>query len=151
MLVLMEIDHNGLEVLDRDRCLRLLSSATIGRVGLTSGALPTVLPVNFVLTPAGIVFRTGWGTKLEAATRNTVVAFEADDFSTFNHSGWSVVVTGVARELTDADEIEQAQALPLTRWGGDGSDRFVCISTEIVTGRSLPQAGAPLAASAPYR
>jgi nitroimidazol reductase NimA-like FMN-containing flavoprotein (pyridoxamine 5'-phosphate oxidase superfamily) len=45
----MEIDRNGLEVLDRDECLRLLATATLGRIGLTSQSLPTVLPVNFIL------------------------------------------------------------------------------------------------------
>ena len=43
------IDRNGLEVLDRDECLRLLGTATLGRVGITFGALPVVLPVNFRL------------------------------------------------------------------------------------------------------
>ena len=45
----MEVDRNGLEVLDRAECLRLLGTASLGRIGLTSGALPTVLPVNFRL------------------------------------------------------------------------------------------------------
>jgi hypothetical protein len=43
----MEIDRNGLEVLSRHECLRLLGTATLGRIGVTSDALPTVLPVNF--------------------------------------------------------------------------------------------------------
>lgn len=104
-----------------------------------------MLPVNFVLTPDGIVFRTGWGTKLDAATRNTVVAFEADDFTTFTHSGWSVVVTGVAREVTDPDEVERVRNLPLAHWGGgDRTDRYVCISTELVSGRRLPEPGGRL-------
>jgi hypothetical protein len=141
----MEIDHNRLEVLDRERCLRLLATAAVGRVGLTTGALPTVLPVNFVLTPDGIVFRTGWGAKLDAATRNTVVAFEVDDFDPFTHGGWSVVVTGMARELTEPEELEAARALPLAPWGGGTADRYVRISTELVTGRALPAAGGSLA------
>ena len=36
----MEVDCNGLEILDRGECLRLLSLATLGRVAITSGALP---------------------------------------------------------------------------------------------------------------
>ena len=35
----MEIDRNGLEVLDRGQCLALLGSAHVGRIGLSSGAL----------------------------------------------------------------------------------------------------------------
>ena len=63
----MEVDRNGLEVLDRDECLRLLAFATIGRVGFTSGALPAVLPVNFHLDGERILVRTGRGSKLDAA------------------------------------------------------------------------------------
>jgi nitroimidazol reductase NimA-like FMN-containing flavoprotein (pyridoxamine 5'-phosphate oxidase superfamily) len=145
MLERMEIDRNGLEVLDRPACLRRLASATIGRISLTSGALPTVLPVNFVLTPEGIVFRTGWGTKLDAATHNTVVAFEVDDFTSLTHGGWSVVVTGVARELTDPEELESARALPLAHWANRPADRYVCISLELVSGRALPEPGGAMA------
>src|SRR5690606_10684839 len=95
----MEIDRNGLEVLGREECMRLLASASLGRLGITTGALPTVLPVNFRLVGDQIVFRTGSGTKLDAATDNAVVAFEVDDMDPVWHTGWSVVVTGMAREV----------------------------------------------------
>ncbi len=45
-LELMHVDRNGLEVLEREECLRLLAGATIGRLGITIGTLPVVLPVN---------------------------------------------------------------------------------------------------------
>ena len=35
----MQLDRNGLEVLDRDECLRLLAMATLGRIGFTSGVV----------------------------------------------------------------------------------------------------------------
>jgi hypothetical protein len=63
----MELDRNGLEVLGRDESLRLLSSAVLGRIAITSGALPTVLPVNFRWDGRRILFRTGEGTRLSAA------------------------------------------------------------------------------------
>ena len=90
----MELDRNGLEVLDPVECLHLLAGATIGRIGVQYGALPTVLPVNFVLYEEAIVIRTSPGTKLDAATRNAVVAFEADSIDSVYHTGWSVSVTG---------------------------------------------------------
>ena len=75
----MRLDQNGLEILDRDECLRLLAQAVIGRVGVSSGALPRVLPVNFRLDGGRILIRTARGTKLDAAAANAVVAFEVDD------------------------------------------------------------------------
>lgn len=133
----MEIDRNGLEVLDESACLRLLATATIGRLALTTGALPVVLPVNFMLTDRGVVFRTSWGAKLEAATRGTVVALEADAIDVVAHSGWSVVVTGTACELRDPADVAWARALPLAHWGAGDVDRYVLVPTTVVTGRRL--------------
>lgn len=134
----MEIDRNGLEILDRDECLQLLSTATLGRVGVTSGALPTVLPVNFLLDDDRILIRTGTGTKLQAATDNAVVAFESDDFDPIYHGGWSVVVTGIAREVIDPGELAALASAPLARWAPRGGGRVVAISTEVMTGRRIP-------------
>jgi nitroimidazol reductase NimA-like FMN-containing flavoprotein (pyridoxamine 5'-phosphate oxidase superfamily) len=133
----MEIDRNGLEVLTRDDCLTMLATATIGRLGLCMGALPVVLPVNFALSDHGIVIRTRPGSKLDAATANAVVAFEVDDFDAMYHAGWSVAVTGVARELSDPAELAWAERLPLAPWAIDDPAHFVCISTDVVTGRRI--------------
>jgi nitroimidazol reductase NimA-like FMN-containing flavoprotein (pyridoxamine 5'-phosphate oxidase superfamily) len=132
-----ETDRNGLEVLDRETCLRLLGSARLGRIGLTSGALPLILPVNFCLVDEEIFFRTGVGTKLDAATRGTVVAFEVDDHDALSHTGWSVVVTGRARDV-GAEEVKQRlQDHPLPRWVPGADGRTVAVSTELMSGRRI--------------
>lgn len=139
----MEIDRNGLEVLDRDECLTLLARTTLGRVGVTIGALPSVLPVNYRLVGEEIVIRTGAGTKLDAATRNAVVAFEVDDMDPVEHTGWSVLVTGVAREVVGAEEIAELTRRPLARWAPRGDGRIIAISTELVAGRRIRHGLAP--------
>ena len=133
----MEVDRNGLEVLSRDACLRLLATATLGRVGVSSGALPSVLPVNFRFDGHQILIRTGVGTKLDAAVHNAVVAFEVDEIDPVAHTGWTLNFTGVARELTDAGELARAQVPPLARWAPGGEDRVIAISTELVSGRRI--------------
>lgn len=133
----MELDRNGLQVLDREECLHLLGGATIGRIGVQYGALPTVLPVNFVLYQDAVIIRTSPGTKLDAATRNAVVAFEADSIDVVYHTGWSVSVTGVAREILDAGELARMRSLPLAHWAPGPADRFVAISTEFISGRRI--------------
>ena len=132
----MERDRNGLEVLARDECLRLMATATLGRIGVTAEALPAVLPVNFCLAQERILIRTGIGTKLDAAVRNAVVAFEVDDFEPVGHTGWSVMVTGVAHELSD-DETDEAITRPLARWAPWGDGHTVAISTDLVSGRRI--------------
>lgn len=144
----MEVDRNGLEVLDRQECLRLLGRATLGRMGVTSGALPAVLPVNFWLEGERILVRTGQGSKLDAAASNAVVAFEIDDFDPIYHSGWSVVVTGVAREVTDPEDLAALGHAPLARWAPEGNGRVIAISTELISGRRIV-AGQPRAKVTP--
>jgi uncharacterized protein len=133
----VEIDRNGLKVLDRDECLQLLGTATLGRVGISLGALPVVLPINFRLIDERIVFRTGVGTKLDAATRNAIVAFEADDIESFSHTGWSVVVTGQAREVTESDQLAKLKAAGIPRWAPSADGRVIEISTTMISGRRI--------------
>ena len=129
-----QIDRNGLEVLDRAECIRLLRTVPLGRIGITTGALPTILPINFRVDGDRILFRTGVGTKLDAATRGAVVAFEVDDIDPMYHSGWSVVVTGVAREVEDPDD---GAMYTTPRWAPGQSERLVEVSIEEISGRRL--------------
>jgi nitroimidazol reductase NimA-like FMN-containing flavoprotein (pyridoxamine 5'-phosphate oxidase superfamily) len=130
-------DRNGLYVLTRDECMRLMRDATLGRVGITVDALPVILPVNFRLLGERIVFRTSPGTKLDAATRNAIVAFEVDEIEPASHSGWSVVVVGTAREVSDPDDVEELALANIPRWAPATSERVVEVSTELVTGRRI--------------
>lgn len=112
------VDRNGLVVLTREQSLALLRSRCVGRVSVTMRALPIILPVTYVLDAAteSIVFRTGYGTKLYAAGRNSVVAFEIDDIDEETRTGWSVVAVGTAFEVTDPDELDRLARLPLQPW-----------------------------------
>lgn len=133
----IEVDRNGLEVLDVAECTRLLSSTTFGRIGITVGALPTILPINYRCVDGRILFRTTSGTKLDAATRGAVVAFEVDSIDPVAHSGWSVVVTGVASEVTDAAELARLEGAQIPRWAPAHNDRVVSLAMHMVSGRRL--------------
>ena len=129
----------GIYELTPDDCLRLLKTVPVGRVGVTIDALPVVLPVNFVVNDDAIVFRTVPGTKLDAATKGMVVAFEADHYGTSTEPwGWSVLVRGVAQEITDPTELQAVQTLPLESWALDGSaDRYIKIVPTMISGRRV--------------
>jgi len=122
-----------------DECLALLASVPVGRVGVTIDALPAVLPVNFVMWYGSILFRTVPGTKLDAAAAGAVVAFEADAYGTADApGGWSVLVRGIAREVTDAAELAEVGSLPLDSWAWDGrAGRYVTIEPTVMTGRRV--------------
>lgn len=125
-----------LEVLTEDECFALLADRSVGRVGVTIGAMPAILPVNYALHGRTVVFRTAEGTKLQAAIQHAVVAFEVDDIDEREHRGWSVLVVGMATELTGARR-EEALALPLEPWAPHGRDHVVAIAADLVSGRRL--------------
>ncbi|MEO9223711.1 MAG: pyridoxamine 5'-phosphate oxidase family protein [Acidimicrobiales bacterium] len=133
----MAVDRNGLEILDSAECLRLLRTAKLGRVGVSTGDVPTVLPVNFLLDKDRILVRSGRGTKLDAAAREALVSFEVDDFDPMTHSGWSVVVMGKASEVTDAEELAALRHAPIPRWAPGGETTIIAISTELISGRRI--------------
>jgi hypothetical protein len=133
----------GLEVLNRQQCLELLATVPVGRLGVSIKALPAILPVNFVLVDAQILFRTIPGTKLDAAAAGAVVAFEADGFDPDGGSGWSVLVQGVCSEVTDLDSLAQLAGVRLEPWAfGPGvADRLVRVETSFISGRRFHRAG----------
>ncbi|HEX4814139.1 pyridoxamine 5'-phosphate oxidase family protein [Nonomuraea sp. NPDC049480] len=134
----MKLDSAGLQVLSHEECMRLLPSRPIGRIVFTDRALPAVQPVNFCMDGQDIVIRTAAGSKLAAATRRAVVAFEVDDFDPKERNGWSVTVVGYARVADDPAEIARLEGLQLTPWTG-GRDHFIVIATVEATGRRIQQ------------
>jgi hypothetical protein len=124
--------------LSRGECLRLMGSVPVGRIVYTWQALPVVELVNFALDHGDIVVKTDGGSKLAAATRNAVVAFEADYVEPDKRAGWSVTVVGVSQEVTDAVEIAQLRQIGLNSWAPGTRERFIKISLTIVNGRRLP-------------
>jgi nitroimidazol reductase NimA-like FMN-containing flavoprotein (pyridoxamine 5'-phosphate oxidase superfamily) len=125
-------------MLSREESLNLLASVPVGRIVYTDRALPAILPVNFALdSDETVVFRTGAGSKLAAATREAVVAFEADSFDTAAKSGWSVVAVGRSRLVEDSDEIERLSRLNIGTWVRTDPEHFVKIELYQVSGRRL--------------
>ncbi|SRR5579871_2795850 len=127
-----------LHELSRAECLDLLATVPVGRVGVSIGALPAVLPVNFCVTEHAVIFRSKAGAKLNAATTGTVVAFEADHYDESGKFGWSVLVQGMAEEVTDPDALAAMGGLPLESWAFNGAaDHVIAVELAMVTGRRI--------------
>ncbi|MEU4223463.1 pyridoxamine 5'-phosphate oxidase family protein [Nonomuraea sp. NPDC026600] len=138
----MQLDSSGLVVLSREECFHLLASAAIGRIVFTDRALPAVQPVNFCLDGDSIVIRTAIGSKLAAATRQAVVAFEADEFDPEMRTGWSVTTVGHARAVRDPTELARLAALPLEPWAPGSRDHYIVVRAEQISGRRITEAPA---------
>jgi len=147
----MRLDSSGLQVLTREECLRLLSSTPIGRIVFTDRALPAVQPVTFLLDGESIVIRTGLGSKLAAATRHSVVAFEADEFDPDLRTGWSVTAVGHAWAVEEPAEVARLAALPLTAWAPGDRDHYIVVAAEQISGRRITGGHPSEAVSLPAR
>ncbi len=121
--------------LDRPECLELLQfHAFVGRVGFIADSLPHIIPVNYLADGAGLVFCSAAGGKLSALAQGASVVFEVDDSRALDHSGWSVVVRGTAREITDPDELEFLRRGPLRPWGVAPSEHWIRVGIEDISG-----------------
>jgi hypothetical protein len=83
------------------------------------------------------VFATDEGSKLDAAVQGAVVSVEVDDVDRLYHTGWSVLVTGVAELLTDPEDIERVRRLPLQPWAPGPHLFLVRVPSTVVSGRRI--------------
>lgn len=123
--------------LERHECLELLGHAGVGRVVLSVHGLPVAVPVNVSVLDGDVVFATDKGSKLDAAVRGQVVSVEADGVDGLYHTGWSVLVTGVAQLVTEARDVERAARLPLGAWAPGPHSFLVRVPSTVVSGRRI--------------
>ena len=131
-------EHRRLEQLTRTRALDLLSSVNLGRLVFTHQALPAIRPVNHLVECESIIVRATAGAAIiSAANRHgVVVAYEADSIDSENHVGWSVIVVGTARLLTDEVAATRYRTL-LHPWISGAVDDVITISTDLITGYEM--------------
>ena len=124
----------GFAKLDDRECLGLLQSEHLGRLGLTAGALPVVVPVEYQLVDRSIIFATEAGTKLNGARKHAVACLEIDGTEPTTGAGWTVLATGRLRELPDATSAVPDHALALLPWGLPVAEHYVALEIELLGG-----------------
>ena len=137
----MAVDPTRPAVLSEGDALALLASVPVGRLVYSDRALPFVTPVNFIVDGGDVVIRMGRRSTLATHTPGHIVVFEVDEIDVVDRSGWSVVVTGRAELIEDADEVARLDAWNLQTWQPTTGDRYLRLRPEIVSGRQFPVAG----------
>jgi uncharacterized protein len=126
--------------LSRAECLRLLAAKRFGRlaVALNSGA-PVIRPVNYTfdVLSQSVVFRTSEGSKLHAVLQVREAAFEIDGVDEGSQTGWSVIIHGVAEQVTNQTDVRRLDALGVTPWAPGPKPHWVRIRARTVTGRRV--------------
>ena len=126
-------DFSGL---DRQECLDLLASRSLGRLAYHERQdVIAVVPVTYVLADGEVVVRTGPGPKLQAADRGDGMSLQVDDIDERSATGWSVLVVGRVRRLAQG-EARRLGRLP-EPWATGPRHHVIAIRPARITGRRL--------------
>ncbi len=127
----------SLERLSADESQKLVAPGGVGRFVYMDREGPVAVPVNFRVLDGDIVFRTDSMATVQAASSGDQVSFEVDHLDEALTEGWSVLLTGGAREIVDPEEIEQVRSLGIAPWAGGERRTFVRLVPRQVTGRRI--------------
>lgn len=119
-----------------DDCMELLKGCYLGRLAFAGADSVQIVPLNFRFSGGAVVFRTTYGSMLDTI-HGAHVAFEVDDFDETDHTGWSVVVRGLAEEVWRPEELQEIRDLPLRPWAPGTRDHYVRILPSDITGRRI--------------
>ncbi|MCW2508786.1 MAG: pyridoxamine 5-phosphate oxidase-related FMN-binding protein [Modestobacter sp.] len=136
-------DHD-VEVLDEAHCLALLRTVPLGRIAFTEGALPAVQPVAFAVGAGELFIPTRTGSKVAAASRGAVVAFEVDDFDAGALTGWNVTVIGASRVISDPAGVRRLDEFGVKPWPPADAHCYIGIQTRLVRGRRISRRSTPV-------
>ncbi len=116
----------------------LLSHVALGRIVFTMKAMPAIRPVNHLVDNKAIIIRSHLGAAIvgHASNDGAVVCYEADDLDPERHTGWSVIVTGTARLVSDRAAVARYMGL-LEPWADGQMDHVIRITPQIITGIRL--------------
>lgn len=120
-----------------------MAQAEVGRVALTVGALPEIVPVNFRVVDGTVVFGVHSESVLAREAEGTVVAFQVDSFDPEREGGWHVRAIGTFRLPVSPEELAAAGSLVPQPWArGEEADVVMQIELVVLSGYVL-EAAAP--------
>lgn len=137
----MSTERNSSEIsaLTRAECWQILSSRSVGRIGVVVQQFPLIIPVNYALDGETVVVRTAPGTVVAHAD-DAAVTFQIDQFDDADRSGWSVLLRGHGRSVSieDADDlISRTRATGVAPWAPGERPLWIRITPSDVSGRRI--------------
>lgn len=140
-------------VLTNAQCWTLLAQEVVGRLGVVAQGYPLIFPVNFGLDDKVVVIQTGPGLKLAAADHANVT-FEVDQLDPHTGRGWSVLVRGLAEEVTEqhtAATRSRTRAAGVEPWEAGSHEHLLRVIPHGISGRSVgPAEQSPFGEPAGY-
>jgi nitroimidazol reductase NimA-like FMN-containing flavoprotein (pyridoxamine 5'-phosphate oxidase superfamily) len=123
--------------LSSDECRARLSTHGVGRIVVSAPDGPAAVPVNYEVIDDAIAFRTA-PDSVPAAAVGAEAAFEVDHVDDAMSQGWSVLVVGPARVVTEPDAVRRLAERAHTKpWAGGEREMWVWIQIQRLTGRRI--------------
>ncbi len=126
----------GFKALTVKQSLEHLRAHDLGHVAFQLDRHVELLPVNYACEGQVVVFRTAQGTRLQRSPRFPVT-FEADSWDRDTGIGWSVVLKGIAREVTTGTDVfsKALRRLEVVPSAPGKRERWIAIFPSEITGR----------------
>jgi len=128
-----------LESLSRYDCWQLVSEASgpdgIARVVWSGPDGPAIVPVNYTVADGSLWFQTAPGSRLATECADQRVLVEVDQIEPATHTGWSVIVTGVATAVPVAQDPGLLGSLLV--WPSGPRELLLKVEAAELTGRRL--------------
>jgi transcriptional regulator with XRE-family HTH domain len=121
-------DKPALGTLTEAECRERIGPGGVGRFLFDEpGRGPVALPVNYRMDGDNV--------------SETAVSFDVDHLDDVLGEGWSVLLTGTARVISDPAELARLSVLGVEPWAGGKRDTWVRLTPRQVTGRSIRLTG----------
>lgn len=124
----------NIELLDGGACRELLQFSHVGRIAMSIGALPAIVPVTYLLDGDTLVFRLVTGTPLAPSV---VVAFEAGHIDPTGQGGWSVHLIGSVQEVSDPTTRLHLAVTRAHPWNLAERDKLFRLPLEMMSGARI--------------
>ncbi|MGP0031515.1 MAG: helix-turn-helix domain-containing protein [Acidimicrobiales bacterium] len=126
-----------LAIIDVSTCRHLIEPGGVGRVVYSAERGPVAVPVNYEVLDDDVVFRTEITVSMMPDLLKGRVSFEVDSLDDPLEEAWSVLLSGVARAVTDPAELSEVQSLAIEPWAGGERDAYIRLSADVITGRRI--------------
>jgi transcriptional regulator with XRE-family HTH domain len=143
--------------LTADDCRAMIKPGGLGRILFVEpGRGPVAIPVNYRMDGDDVVFRVSSRGPITAALQappeaaqapagadspQASVSFDVDHLDEALGEGWSVLLTGSARLITDAAEVGRVGSLGVEPWAGGERETYVRLVVRQATGRAIRVTG----------
>lgn len=147
--MMLSLRPGRVEILSDRECVQLLRSHDLGRIAVIDREMrPLIFPVNYYFDEGILVFRTAPGSKLDLAP-GALVSFEIDGWDPVQGIGWSVLVKGIAHDVTNSRGAPtgRIRSWPVQPVAPGSREHWVGIWANDITGRGFRSDARPAAGS----